>query len=195
MVQTRLLTADDLLALGSDCHCELVEGRLVPLYDEEDPMSPAAHEHGEVAMEIGFRVKEFVRARRLGRTFAAETGFRLRRNPDTVRAPDFAFVAHGRITANLAISPYLDLAPDLVVEVLSPGDRAGEIARTVREYLVAGVRLVWIAYPALQVLVVHYPNGTSRSLSAEDELSGEDVLPGFVCRVSELFPSMLADSE
>ncbi len=86
MPSTWLLTADDLLALGDDCHAELVERRLAPLYDEEDPMSPAAPEHGEVAMEAGFRVKEFVRAHRLGRTYAAETGFRLRRDPDTVRA-------------------------------------------------------------------------------------------------------------
>ena len=188
MNQTKWLTADDLLALGDECHAELVEGRLVPLYVEGDPMSPASHVHGRVAMEIGFRLTAFVRAHRLGRTYTAETGFRLRRNPDTGRAPDFAFVARGRITAAMEQNPYLDLAPDLVVEVVSLGDRPAAVAKKVREYLAAGVRLMVVAYPERRAFAVHHPDRTSRTLTESDEFSGEDVLPGFTCHVGEFFP-------
>lgn len=187
MASTRLLTADDLLSLPSDCHYELVDGRLVPHYMEGDPMSPAAPEHGEVAMAIGFRVTSFVRTHELGRTFAAETGFRLRRNPDTVRAPDFAFVARGRITQEMDLSRYLDLAPDLMVEVVSLSDRAGDIVKKVREYLDAGVRLIWVAYPGLKAVTVHHPDASSRTFGDGDLLTDEEVLPGSHCRVADLF--------
>lgn len=190
MTQTRLLTVEDLLELDADCHAELVEGQLVPLYDEEDPMSPAAPTHGAVASRFDRVLGNFVELHQLGWTFAAETGFRLGRNPDTVRAPDFAFVVRGRITAQMDTSRYLDLAPDLVVEVVSPNDRAQAIARKVREYLAAGVRLVWVAYPALRTIAVHRPDGSSQMLNEDDEISGEDVLPGFTCRVGDLFPAM-----
>lgn len=191
MSQTKLLTAEDLHALGDDCHAELVEGRLVPLYGEEGaPMSPASPEHGAVAMVAGSRITVFVQAHRLGHTFAAETGFRLRRNPDTVRAPDFSFVVRGRITPEMNLSRYFGLAPALVLETVSPGDRPGQIARKVREYLHAGVRLVLVAYPGSTVIVTHHPDGTSRTLNADDELLGGDVLPGFVCRVGDLFPKL-----
>jgi Uma2 family endonuclease len=184
MVQTRHMTADDLLALGSDCHCELVEGELVE-------MSPTGPEHGEVSGISSLIIGGFIRSHRLGRFYGAETGFRLRRDPDTIRAPDFAFVAAGRITADMDPTRYFDLAPDLVVEVVSPHDRASEVAKKVGEYLAAGVRLIWVAYPQIPAIAVHRPGVAMRMLLSGDELSGEDVLPGFSCRVVELFPEPL----
>ncbi|MGI8550344.1 MAG: Uma2 family endonuclease [Dehalococcoidia bacterium] len=182
MTQTRLLTADDLFAMGSDCHCELVDGRLVE-------MSPTGFIHGAVTGSATILVGRFVREHQLGWCCGAETGFRLRSDPDLVRAPDFAFVAEGRVTPEMDTSRYLNLAPDFVIEVVSPGDRASEIAGKVLEYLQTGVRLVWVAYPELQAITVHRPDGSSRTLRADDILSGEDVLPGFTCRVAELFPA------
>jgi Uma2 family endonuclease len=190
MTQTRLLTAEDLLALGDDCHCELVEGQLVPLHGEGDGMSPASHVHGRVASRFDRVLGTFIDAHRLGRAFAAETGFRLRRDPDTVRAPDFAFVARGRISAAMETTAYLDLAPDLVVEVVSPGDRPAAVAKKVREYLDAGVRLVLVAYPDQPAVVVYRPGRSTVTLRADDVFSGEDVLPGFTCRVAEFFPAL-----
>lgn len=184
MVQTAGLTADDLLALGSDCHCELVEGEL-------QQMSPTAPQHGEVSFLFASVVGGFVLSHRLGRCYGAETGFRLRRNPDTVRAPDFAFVAAGRITAGMDPTRYFDLAPDLVVEVASPHDRAAEIAKKVREYLDAGVPLVWVAYPQVPAVAVRRAGVPMHLLLSDDELSGEDVLSGFACRVGDLFPEPL----
>ena len=104
-----------------------------------------------------------------------------------VRAADFAFVARGRITKDMDLSRYLDLAPDLVVEVVSPSDSATEVAAKVRQYLDAGVRLVWALYPQSKTVTVHRAGGEPLLLREQDELSGEDVLPGFTCSIAELF--------
>ena len=184
MIQMTRMTADDLLTLGSDCHCELVEGAL-------EKMSPTGPEHGEVSGIFALVIGGFVRSHRLGRFYGAETGFRLRRDPDTVRAPDFAFIAAGRLTAGMDPTRYFDLAPDLVVEVAPPHDRAPQIAKKVREYLDAGAPLVWVAYPQVPAVAVHRAGVPVRMLLSSDELSGEDVLPGFTCRVADLFPEPL----
>jgi Uma2 family endonuclease len=181
MAQTALVTADDLFAMGEDERYELVEGVLVPM------SPPPGFQHGEIGAMVAVRVGGFVYEHRLGWTTGAETGFRLRRNPDTVRAPDFAFVARGRITAEMDQTRYLDLAPDLVVEIVSPSDTATEINQKVLNYIEAGVRLVWVLYPRSQTIAVHHPDGVSRTLQITDQLSGEDVLPGFVCPVADLF--------
>jgi Uma2 family endonuclease len=181
MTQTALVTADELLAMGKDDRYELVEGVLVPM------SPPPAMEHGHVAMMLALRAGSFVADHRLGWTFAAETGFRLHRDPDTVRGPDFAFVARGRITREMNLRRYLDVVPDLVAEVVSPSDSAAEVNAKVVEYLDAGVRLVWVLYPQSQTVALHRPGGESELLRAGDELSGEEVLPGFSCPVADLF--------
>jgi Uma2 family endonuclease len=181
MAQTALLTADDLLCMREDDRYELVEGVLAPM------SPPPGPRHGYVAMTLGLLAGGFVRAHRLGWTFAAETGFRLRRNPDTVRAPDFAFVARGRITPEMDQSRYLDLAPDLVVEVVSPSDSARDLAAKMRDYLDAGVRLAWVLDPQTRTVTVHRAGRERRLLREADQLSGEDVLPGFTCLVADLF--------
>jgi Uma2 family endonuclease len=181
MAQTALLTADDLLCMSEDDRYELVEGVLVPM------SPPPGPRHGYVGMTLGILVGGFVRAHRLGWTFAAETGFRLRRNPDTVRAPDFAFVATGRITPEMDLSRYLDLAPDLIAEVMSPSDSARGVAAKIAEYLEAGVRLAWVVDPKNRTVAVHRSGRGRRLLREADELSGEDVLPGFTCVAGDLF--------
>jgi len=117
MAQKTLLTAADLYTLDSDRRFELVEGELIE-------MSPAAPLLGFVAMRLGTKITVFIEERNLGFVYAAETGFRLRRDPDTVRAPDIAFVARDRITPDMDPTHYFDLAPDLAMEVISPSDRA-----------------------------------------------------------------------
>lgn len=174
-------TADQLLALSDDgVHRELVEG-------EVRTMAPAGFEQGEVALSVGSLVREHVRSRGLGAVVAAETGFRLARDPDTVRAPDAAFVTAARLVGVSRRSGYLDLAPDLVVEVVSPHDRASEVLEKARAWLAAGTRLVWVVYPAQQLVVVHEPSGTARHLAGSDRLDGGDVLPELVVEVSSLF--------
>ena len=174
-------TADQLLATAGDgVRRELVDG-------EVREMAPAGFEHGQVALSIGALVREHVRSCGLGVVVAAETGFRLGRDPDTVRAPDAAFVAADRLSGLGRLSGYLDLAPDLVVEVVSPNDRAADVVEKARAWLAAGTRLVWVVYPAQRLVVVHEPSGTARHLSGSEHLDGGDVLPGFEVEVACLF--------
>lgn len=179
-----LLTADDLMRLSSlnkgVKKLELVKGELLE-------MPPAGGRHGRVAIRIGHRLNAFVEANGLGEVFAAETGFWISHNPDTVRAPDASFVAKGRLPAGELPTGYLDLAPDLAVEVVSPGDTAGEVQAKVEDWLRAGVRLVWVAYPNTRSVAVYQGLNDVRVLTEQDELDGGEVLPGFRCQVRDLF--------
>ena len=129
-----------------------------------------------------------MRAHGLGRVVGGP-GFRIARDPDTVRAPDVAFIAAGRIPEGESPVAYPDLAPDLVVEVVSPGDRAGEIRKKVADWLAAGTRVVLVLYPRTRSAVVHRPGVQPETLGPDDELDGADVLPGFHCPVHDLFPT------
>jgi Uma2 family endonuclease len=182
MAKTRaLMTADQLLRLpDTGPRYELVAGELIE-------MAPPGGEHGYVANRAQYRLNLFLDQHGLGgAVFAAETGFRIRRDPDTVRGPDAAYVAQERL-AQARVAGYPDLAPDLVVEVVSPGDTASEIHTKVMEWLGAGTRLVWVLYPRGRSVVVHRPGGEARVLQADEVLDAEPVLPGFSCRVADLF--------
>src|SRR6266567_4550493 len=115
-----------------------------------------------------------------GALFAAETGFKLETDPDTVRAPDVAFVRRERVPP-ADTTGYAELAPDLVVEVLSPGDRPGEVLAKVADWLSAGTRLVWVVDPLRRLARVYRHDGTETIVTSEESLDGEDVLPGFSC--------------
>src|SRR3954465_4844016 len=130
MSTTTIVTADELLALpmGMGKRYELVAGEL-------RVMSPAGWRHGEVASNVAALLGPYIRMHNLGRGFAAETGFLLKRNPDTVRAPDFAFISVANLPANDPSEAFWPGAPDLAVEVMSPGDTVGEIAEKVEEWL------------------------------------------------------------
>lgn len=181
MTTTKLLTAEDLWQLGDEGdHFELVRGELVA-------MSPASGEHGDIGGTIFWHVKTHVRSHRLGKAFTAETGFLLARNPDLVRAPDAAFIRSDRLPPPEKRRGYWEVAPDLVIEVVSRWDRSSEIHNKVMDYLEAGVRLVWVVYPTRRTVVVHLPDRTSVTLTDADELDGGDVLPGFRLPVATIF--------
>jgi Uma2 family endonuclease len=168
------LTAEELLAIErQDRRVELVRGALVV-------REPAGFRHGEVAMRLGAMIWTHARAHGLGTTCAAETGFTLRRDPDTVRAPDVAFIAASRCPAAPPLG-FAEFAPDLVVEVVSPGDRPGERQARVGDWLTAGTRLVWVVDPQRAVAQVYRADGSVTLLGAREALDGEDVLPGFAC--------------
>jgi Uma2 family endonuclease len=173
------MTAEELLLLNIPGKCtELVRGKLVV-------REPAGFAHGVVALRIGARIDEFVRASGLGVAFAAETGFTLERNPDTVRAPDAGFVRSDRVPNPLPRG-YAELAPDLAVEVLSPDDRPGEVLAKVGDWLRAGTRLVWIVDPVRNTARVYRADGTESFATIDDSLDGEDVLPGFSLPLSAI---------
>ena len=179
MAPATLMTAEELLRLNlPNKRTELVKGVLVV-------REPAGYRHGAVAMNLTLALGNFVQAHALGRLLAAETGFKLLSNPDTVRAPDVAFIRSDRIPepppAGFAV-----MAPDLAVEVLSPDDRPGAVLEKVGDWLNAGVRLVWVVDPMRTLARVYRVDGTETVLAAGDALSGEDVLPGFTCPLADL---------
>lgn len=166
------MTADELVRLNlPNKRTELVRGVLVV-------REPAGYRHGDVAMRLAVAIFNYVEAHGLGRVFAAETGFTLARNPDTVRAPDVAYISAARLPDPLPRG-FAELAPDLAVEVLSPGDRPGEVLAKVGDWLNAGARLVWVVDPARVLARVYRADGSESMLDDTDALRGEDVLPGF----------------
>jgi Uma2 family endonuclease len=176
-----LMTAEELFQLPDDGYrYELVEGGLIR-------MPPAGAEYGDVTMNAGFLLKGYVKAHKLGVVSAAETGFILQRSPDTVRAPDAAFVAMERIPPGGIPKGYWPFAPDLAVEVVSPNDRFDDVQEKVAQYFAAGTRLVWVVLAKTKSVLVYRSLHAVNSLSVDDELKGDDILPGFTCRVAELF--------
>ena len=168
------MTAEELLhAHFPDKRTELVRGRLVV-------REPAGGRHGLVAMKLALRLGAHVDRTSAGQLFAAETGFTLFRGPDTVRAPDIAFVRRERLPDPIPTA-FPELAPDLVVEVLSPGDRPGESLAKVGDWLEAGARLVWVIDPERRIARVYRADGTESSLTEVESLDGEEVVPGFAC--------------
>lgn len=176
-----IITAEDLLKMPRGrVRYELVRGELLS-------MSPAGSEHGAIALRISILLDRFVTANGLGLTFVAETGFLLGRDPDTVRAPDFAFVRRERIPASGLPQGYWPGAPDLAVEVVSPGDTARDINEKIAEWLHAGSQAVWVVEPRARTVTIHVAGGQMVTVGSNETLDGAPVLPGFKCAVSEIF--------
>ena len=178
----QLVTADALMRLSSDgCRCELVRGEL-------QMMSPTGDEHGVVTAALTIRLGAFVMEHALGVIFGAESGFQLEHDPDTVLAPDIAFVERQRFAATGLSRKFWKGAPDLAVEVLSPSDRAGQAADKAQAWLAHGTHQVWIVDPKNRTVTIHHREGQVVALSEADTLEGGDVVPGFACPVRKIFP-------
>jgi len=173
-----LMTADELQHVYiPDKQVQLVRGVLVV---RELP----GLRHARVAADLTFRLSVHVHQADLGQVLA-EAGFKLASDLDTVRGPDVAFITRDRLP-DPEPAGFADFAPDLAVEVISPGDRAGEILAKVADWLSAGTRLVWVIDPARRVARVYRTDGTERILSVDESLDGEDVVPGFTCPLGEV---------
>jgi Uma2 family endonuclease len=182
MPSSTRLTADELLRLNiPDKRTELVRGVLVV-------REPAGYRHGEVAARLAKVVLDHVDRNDLGRVLAAETGFKLAADPDTVRAPDVAFIRRERLP-DPPPRGFAALAPDLVVEVLSPDDRPGEMLSKVGDWLSAGCALVWVVDSARKFARVYRADGSESFVAADDALDGEGVPPGFSCSLAEVLRS------
>ncbi len=175
-----LLAVEDLPGLPDDDYrYELVAGHLV-----REP--PPGREHGSVAAVLVAHLYPFVHERRLGRVFG-EAGYVLASDPDTVRGPDVSFVSASRLAALPRRGPYLAAAPDLAIEVASPGNARSEILAKVGEYLAAGGRAVWVVDPRRRTVTVHSPRREAETLSSTGVLEGGSCLPAFRLPVAELF--------
>lgn len=159
---------------------ELVKGELLR-------MSPTGTKHGEVTMNLAAPLHYHVKLHKLGQVYAAETGFKLETNPDTVRAPDIAFVRTQRIRSQGKLQGYGDGAPDLAVEVMSPGDTKREVAEKINEYFAGGARLVWVVNPKSKTVTVYRSSSDSTTLTENDTLDGGEVVTGFQIAVAEVF--------
>jgi Uma2 family endonuclease len=174
-------TADDLLRMPDDgSRYELVRGEI-----RKRP--PAGYRRGRIAMNISTPLDQFVRAHGLGTVCAAETGFRLASNPDTVRAPDVAFVRDERVKQVGDVAGYWPGPPDLVVEVVSPGERYTDVQDKVLEWLTAGSRMVVVADPGRRVVMVYRTLDEISLLTENDTLDGADVVPEWRLAVREVF--------
>jgi Uma2 family endonuclease len=171
-VEPRLMTAEELLALPDDgMRRELVHG-------EVRTMAPAAGPHGWNAGRITLSLGAHIHANDLGEILVAETGFLLQRDPDTVRAPDFAFIRAEHWPSGGLSQGYVTIPPDLVVEAVSPGDTASEVREKVDEWLRFGVRAVWVLYPGPR-MDVYLGDGRVQTYGPDDEVDGGEALPGF----------------
>jgi Uma2 family endonuclease len=179
--QQSLMTAEELFDLPNDDYkYELVEGELIR-------MAPTGGEHGVLTVRIGCQLDEYVEAHQLGSVCGTGTGCIIQRRPDTVRAPDAAFIAKKRIPETGVPKTYWPFAPDLAVEVTSPSDRFTAVQTKVAEYFSAGTRLVWVVEPATRTIYVYHSPHDVQVLGEDGELSGEDVLPGFRCAARRIF--------
>ena len=175
------MTAVDLARLPEDgFRYELIEGEL-------RRMTPAGHRHGRVAMRFAWRLASHVEDNDLGTVYAAETGFLLSSNPDTVRAPDVAFVSRFRHQDEASVSGYWPGAPDLVVEVVSPSDTYSEVESKVMAWLDAGTRIALVLDPERRQVTTYRSRSDIKILTAQETFEAKDVVPGWSLRIADLF--------
>lgn len=194
VIGERLISAEEFFEIvqrpeNEGRRLELVHGVIV-----EDMAGGASGEHGESAALFLYHVMGHVLPNKLGRVTAAETCYRLHRLPegrDIVRCPDVGFVSFEKAPEPLRTG-LVPFAPDLAVEVVSPGNTADEMQMRVRDFLRYGTKIVWVAYPNTRTVEVHTADG-ARTLEADDLLDGGDVLPGFRVPVSAFFPTASAE--
>jgi Uma2 family endonuclease len=181
-VQQRLLTAGEFFDLPEPTDGsvqELVRGEVVT-------MPGPGFEHGEVQVNVAFAIKGYLKPNPIGRV-VSESGTITERNPDTVRGPDVSFYSKERIPLDARVVKYPEQSPDLCVEIVSPSNTKRRLREKIKEYFVAGVRMVWLVDPEDRSVTVLRAPDEGRLLYEGATLDGGDVLPGFSCKVADLF--------
>lgn len=180
-IRTGPVTAEELLRKPDDgFRYELVRGEL-------RKMAPAGSEHGYVALKLGRLLGNHVESNKLGRVYAAETGFRISSNPDTVRAPDAAFVSRERVEKAGRVEGYWPGAPDLATEVVSPNDTHTEVTEKALAWLDAGSRMVLVVDPLQRTVTVYRSLDDIRVFTGDATIDGGDVVPGWRLPVKDVF--------
>ncbi len=177
-VESKLITGEELLAMGDIGPCELIDGRIVA-------MSPTGGKHAIIESILTTELTNFVRVRGIGRVLGGEAGIYTRRNPDRIRGADIAFVSQERSPASW--EGFLDCAPDLIVEIMSPDNRWEDVQQKIEEYFSIGVHRVWIVEPENRAVRAYRAVNEMLRLSEEDVLRGDGRLEGFEVPVRVLF--------
>ncbi len=165
------------------------DGRKYELIEGDFIMTPAGLRHEVIAGNLTFELKTYLKSNPIGQVFTSSAGYRLSEN--IVLSPDVSFVRAEQLPGGVAPEGFGEFAPDLAVEIISPGDNITDIERKVQLYLSHGARLVWVINPRLARATVYRPDGSARVLQAQDALDGETVLPGFTCRLADLLAGMM----
>lgn len=177
------VTPEDLLARPDESNFELVNGELV-----ERTMS---FESERIGTNLLIALGAYVRGRNLGEVNGSSAGYQCFGgdfdDPNKVRRPDVSFISAARVPGAFPHRGNCQIVPDLAVEVISPNDLSEEVEAKVDEYLQAGVKLVWVAHPMRKTVRIHRANGTVSVVRMPEELTGEDIIPGFSCPLSEVF--------
>ncbi|HEX9945654.1 MAG TPA: Uma2 family endonuclease [Thermoanaerobaculia bacterium] len=174
-----LMSGEELFRRPDLGPCELVNGRVVPL-------PPAGYGHGLVEARLTGRLLGYAEDTRRGEVTSGEVGIYIRRNPDTVRGADIAFISNERL-ARRKSSSYLDVAPELVVEVLSPDDRWSEVTEKIHDYFAAGVDRVWVLDSKAHKIFTYRSPTEVEQFGEGEVLTDEGILPGFRLVISDLF--------
>lgn len=179
---TQLLTAEEFFALpdpNDGSKQELVRGKVVTMPGPD-------WEHGEVQVNIATLIKLYLRENPIGRV-ATESGAVTEKKPDTVRGPGVSYYSKERLPLDMRVVGYHVEVPDLCVEVMSPSNSLKQLKAKAKEYLFAGVQLVWLVDPEAKTVTIITEPLESRTLEPDAVLDGGDILPGFSCKVSDLF--------
>jgi Uma2 family endonuclease len=183
LTTNKLLTADEFARLPDPIDGskqELVRGEVIVL-------PPPGFLHGKVQTNVAFLLEAFNRSANIGHVIL-ETGVITEEDPDTVRGPDVSFWTYQRLPEDTLPEVYAKVPPDLCVEILSPSNTERKVDRKIREYFSGGVKMVWIVDPEARRVEVYREPGNGRVLWEDATLTGDDVVPGFSCKVSDFFP-------
>tara|TARA_E500000305_G_scaffold8494_1_gene6030 strand:- start:226 stop:786 length:561 start_codon:yes stop_codon:yes gene_type:complete len=174
------ITPEELSQRADSILFELVDGELL----ERSRGSISS----EIAIQVSYLIKRFLEGKNAGRCYGPDLGYRcIPDDPDKIRKPDVSFIQSSRLTNELIDVGYMPIAPDLAVEVTSPGELTYTIDEKIEDYLQAGCQMVWVANPRLKIVDVYRPAGTNQRLHINDRISGENALPGFECSVGDFF--------
>lgn len=177
-IQAPSVSGRELLAMGDVGPCELIDGRIVP-------MTPTGGEHAVIESRLASELTAFVSPRGLGWVLAGEVGVYTRRDPDSVRGTDIAFVPREKL--HRPGKDFLEVAPELIVEILSPEDRWQHLRRKIEEYFSIGVSQVWVVEPENRALLVYRSPTDVRRYSEAEELQAGGTLEGLSVRIGDLF--------
>ncbi|MFO0866595.1 MAG: Uma2 family endonuclease [Gemmataceae bacterium] len=175
------MTAEELIRLPSNgIRHELVRGMLMS-------RAPVSFQHGKIVIRLGGMLDRFVADAGVGEVVGSDVGFYLERDPDTVRAPDIAFVFNARIPSQQDKTKYIDGPPDFAIEVLSPSDSMKAIEEKAEAFLEAGSKLVWVVNPRSRRVWVYQPNRKPLAMKGDDVLDAGEVIPGFRISIRDIF--------